>query len=234
MSDQVQNMSLPASRGALYEIQLTHGAVMETRGGGELVSAFPASYPARDGTGLALVDYGGAARWGIRGRNTLEWLSGAGFEFESRPNEMFVQNDGARVMVLAPGEALILPNDRCQSNAIDGMIGDLAASPEGGVYSVPRRDQSIWLRLVGPQSADCLAKLCAVDLRAHAFQEGKIAQTSVASMSAIVAREDYLGNTAFHILVDRSFAQCFWDYLLDAIAEYGGAAVGLAQLEANL
>ena len=71
------------------------------------------------------------------------------------------------------------------------------------------------------------AKICGVDLRPHHFADGRIAQTSLAKMSAIVIRADLGRTPAFHLLADSASAEYLWGCLLDAMAEFDGAPVGL-------
>jgi sarcosine oxidase subunit gamma len=77
-----------------------------------------------------------------------------------------------------------------------------------------------------------MAKICGVDLRAHKFDNGAIAQTSVARLGAVVARADINGTLAFHLFVDSASAEYFWDCVIDAMQEFGGKAVGIDALRA--
>ena len=74
------------------------------------------------------------------------------------------------------------------------------------------------------------AKVCGVDLRPAMFAVDAVAQTSVARLNAIVVRADLETVPAFRLLGDSASAAYMWESLLDAMAEYGGAAVGLNDL----
>ncbi len=76
------------------------------------------------------------------------------------------------------------------------------------------------------------SKICGVDLRAHKFANGEVAQTSVAKANSIVIRHDLGSTHCFYILTDVSTAEFLWDCLLDAMAEYRGKPVGVAALRA--
>ena len=76
------------------------------------------------------------------------------------------------------------------------------------------------------------AKLCGVDLRVDHFPDLAIAQTSVARSNAIVIRDDLGATPTFHLLGDSASAAYMWDVLLDAMAEFEGAPVGLKALKA--
>ena len=50
-----------------------------------------------------------------------------------------------------------------------------------------------------------MAKLCAVDLRPDRFQNGSIAQTSVAKLNSVIIRQD-IGNTlCVYLLCDATY-----------------------------
>ena len=85
--------------------------------------------------------------------------------------------------------------------------------------------------VAGEHSATLFAKICGVDLRPQHFADGQIAQTSVAKMSALVARADQGRTLAYHLLCDSASANYMWDCLLDAAAEFGGGPVGLRAMQ---
>lgn len=110
-------------------------------------------------------------------------------------------------------------------------IDQIPADGEAACYPVPRRDSHAWFMIVGDDAARMFAKLCGVDLSPGSFAEGQVAQTSVARLSAIVIRNDMIRNDvrprlAFSILADSASAEYLWDCLLDAMAEFRGAAAG--------
>jgi sarcosine oxidase subunit gamma len=75
------------------------------------------------------------------------------------------------------------------------------------------------------------AKICAIDLRPGQFDEGAIAQTSVARLNCIVARNDIGLTIGYDILTDSASAEYFWKALLDAMEEFSGAPVGVAAVK---
>ena len=78
--------------------------------------------------------------------------------------------------------------------------------------------------------AATLAKVCAVDLRPAYFDNLRVAQTSVARLSAIVIRDDLGDIPTIHMLADSASAGYLWECLLDAGAEYDMRVVGLNAL----
>ena len=98
------------------------------------------------------------------------------------------------------------------------------------VYSLPRSDSHSWLVLCGSQAAETLAKVCGVDLRPHKFADGEIAQTSIAKINGVIVRNDLGETLSYCIFSDSSSVEFLWDSLLDAMAEFEGAAVGIQAL----
>lgn len=184
---------------------------------------------------LGLADLSPLPRAGFKGRDALAWLSGQGFEVGEPLNRAWRQADGALVAKLAPTEALLLP-------AYPWRPVPVVTPPADGrlCFPVPRRDGSLWFRVTGAEAAAMFAKLCGVDLTPSSFPDLSIAQTSLARMSGIVIREDIARDEisgaretpllSYHLLADSASAGYLWDCLTDAMAEYGGAPVGLSAL----
>ena len=98
-------------------------------------------------------------------------------------------------------------------------------TPRG--YPVPRAHTHAWFLVTGEHGTAMFAKICGVDLRPQRFDKGQVAQTSVARLTGTVIRDDRGGVPAFHLLADSASAAYLWDCLLDAMAEFAGAPVGL-------
>ena len=97
---------------------------------------------------------------------------------------------------------------------------------------LPRFDGLFWFALAGASAAECLAKVCGVDLHESAFPHGAVAQTSVARLNAVIVRVDAGATPLFHLLGDSASADYAWTSLLDAMQEFGGRPVGLRALHA--
>lgn len=182
---------------------------------------------AADPRRLAIADLSPLPRLGFKGRGTLEAMAKRGIVLEPTPNRAFRQPHGGLYLVLAPGEVFLLA----------GLTGDgwrLASLHDGWsiedgerTYPLLRRDSHAWFVVTGLEAPAMFAKICAIDLRPEKFADGAIAQTSVARMSAIVARSDLGGTLAYHVLADSAAALYFCSCLLDAAHEFGGQLVGL-------
>jgi sarcosine oxidase subunit gamma len=107
----------------------------------------------------------------------------------------------------------------------------MSLAPTEGFYPVARRETHAWFLLTGTAAASALSKLCAIDLRVHKFPELQVAQTSVAAVGTVILRKSWGETPAFHLLVDTTSTTYLWRELLEAIGEYGGAAVGLHAIQ---
>ena len=180
---------------------------------------------------LSLCDISGLSRLGFKGPGTSEWITGQGLTVPADCNRALRQSNGTLLARLAPNEVLILGDIDQQSMTIEALINawhdveDPAAGQRG--FVVPRQDSHAWFRLTGHKTAETLAKLCGVDLRAKSFDNLQVAQTSVARLNAIVIRDDVADVHAFHLLADSASAEYWWDCLLDAGAEHDLRVVGL-------
>jgi len=181
---------------------------------------------------LALADLSVLPRLGFKGREALAWLDGQGLEIGSELNRAYIQDDGARVAVLAATEAVVLCDLSGDAGPIERLEAAWSMGEAGLCFPVLRRDGNYWFALTGDQAATAMAKLCGVDLRTDAFSNLAIAQTSVARSNAIVLRDDIGPTPVFHLLGDCAAAESQWDYLLDAMAEFEGRLVGWDALRA--
>ena len=172
-------------------------------------------------TDLNLVDLSVLPRWGLKGREALVWLEQLGVQMPAADNLAIVQRDGSLVARLSPGEALVLAPFRGECT-LANKIDSLPADGSGACYPAPRRDSHCWFAVTGQRAPNMFAKLCAVDLSQDRFSNGRVAQTSVARLSAIVIRHDLHGSLAFSILADSASAEYLWDCLLDAMTEFAG------------
>ncbi len=206
------------AEGALWR-GIGDAAVADTVGGGAVSS------------GIAISDLSPLLRLGFKGRGTIPAMQGRGIAVEATPNRAFRQPDGSLCLVLAPAEVLLLSNLAGEGERLAQLETGWRLEDEERTYPLPRRDSHAWLAVAGEAAPMMFAKLCAIDLRAEKFTDLSIAQTSIARMSAIVARADIGASPVFHLLVDSAAAQYFCDCLLDAADEFGGHIVGLKALQ---
>lgn len=191
-------------------------------------TAVATAYPDSPTPALGLVDLSPLPRTGVRGPRALAWLGEqAGWPVPEVSNQSAATGDGALVLRLSAGEAVIVPGIGSDGNAVRELHDSI---PGAGAWQVPRRDSHCWFVLRGDTAVDCLAKLCGVDLRPGPFPPGSIAQTSVARLNTVVCRDPVASAPTFHLLADSASAVWFWDALLDAMQEFGGGPLGIDEL----
>jgi len=180
---------------------------------------------------MGIADLSVLPRTGFKGAGTVEWLTAQGLAIGPDSNRAYPQAGGELAARLAPTEIFL----------IDGLAGTgefvrrlNAAWSWGGEkprtligYQMPRSESHAWFMITGKHAPAMFAKICGVDLRLHRFAVGAIAQTSIAKMSGILIRADLGDTAAFHLLADSASAEYLWTCVLDAMAEFDGAPVGL-------
>ena len=219
-------------RSFVYRKLLKHDANLETLGDAAVAWNYgdPPS-EARAARRLGLADLSPLPRLGVKGAGTTDWLAGQGIEIPAESNQAVRQASGVLAGRLAPPELLMLGDPSGYSGPIDALSAAWRAAPTPPErprgYLLPRRHSHFWFLLSGDCTPRMFAKICGVDLRAGKFADGRIAQTSIARMNAVVIRDDRGGVLAYHLLGDSASAEYLWDCLIDAMAEFAGAPVGL-------
>jgi heterotetrameric sarcosine oxidase gamma subunit len=88
------------------------------------------------------------------------------------------------------------------------------------------------LRLVGPQAAAILRRVCGLDFAEAAFPSPAARQSSVAKTKQLILRHEGGGLPAYTIIGARSLAAYLWGVLLEAGHAEGLAPIGLAAVQA--
>ncbi len=232
-------MTAPAEqprRSPLYRALEGHGARFEPLGGFAIAQDFgrDAAAEASQAESLGLADLTPFPRMGFKGWNIAPWLAGNSAEMGEASNRAYPQADGTRIARLSPGEALVLADRSGASPLIEALGKAWSMAEAEGCFRVARDETSCWLLLSGAHAPSMLAKVCAVDMRPQAFAPDAIAQTNVARLNVIVIRGDLGPVPAFDLITDLASAVYLWGALLDAMAEYDGAPVGLAAIRSLL
>ncbi len=220
-------------RSFVYRKLLERNATFETVGD----AAVARDYGDADGEGeaarrLGLADLSPLPRLGVKGAGTADWLAARGIRVPADSNRVVRQSSGVLAARLAPSELLLLGDLSGEPAPLESLAAAWRAEPQPPQsprgYLLPRRHSHFWFLVSGERAAAMFAKLCGVDLRPGKFMNGRIAQTSLARMNAVVIRDDRGGVLAYHLLGDSASAEYLWDCLIDAMAEFDGAPVGLA------
>ena len=220
-------------RSFVYRRLAEAGAAFVEQNGGAVATGFGAGVDMDvEAAGkLGLADLSPLPRTGFKGRGTPVWLDGQGIVGLDEDNMAYGQADGSLVARLAPTEMLVLGDLHGRADLCARLDRAWSWDTASACYPVLRSDASFWFVVTGDHAAAMFAKICGVDLRAGSFALGRIAQTSVARMSAIIIRCDFGSAPAYAILGDSASAEYLWNCLVDAMAEFDGRLVGLAALQ---
>lgn len=176
---------------------------------------------------LGLVDLCLMPRAGFKGAGAGHFLQQSSLALPGLPNRAEQQDNGLLVSQLSFDEYLLLDTTPAASAMITTLCntGSLDEAPD--CYQVPRQDSHGCLAVTGQAAWRTLAALISVDLRPHRFANFQIAQTLLNELSVIVIRCDQSLVPNYYLLVDITSIEFLWTVLLDAMAEAGGAPVGL-------
>ncbi len=227
------NPAQHARRSMLYRWHESHGAAFVEHAGAVVVANY-ADDAAEEAAAreLGLCDLSTLPRWGVTGRGATAWLTDNGFTVPDRPNRAMRQGDARMLARLSNDEYLLLATDLLAADATSIGFPDVPDHAAGPVYGLPRQDSHSWFAVTGRRASATLATLCGVDLRAVACGDGDVAQTSIARVSAVVLRHDLGHSPCFSVLCSSTAAEYLWDAIGGALAQPGGAVIGIRALDA--
>jgi sarcosine oxidase subunit gamma len=179
---------------------------------------------------LGIVDLSELPRLGFKGPGTLPAMQKRGIAVGNRPNRAFRQADGALCMVLAASEIFLLDSLDGKQSAFTALEDEWRIEDGERTYPMPRRHSHAWFAVQGDAAPAMLAKLCAVDLRPHRFDDLSIAQTSVARLNSIVLRADIAERLTYHVLADSASSAYMLSCLIDSAGEFGGSVTDAGSL----
>lgn len=215
-----------ARRSPLHRALTAAGAIWGPVAGGCLPLSFRGADEAARARRLGLADLSVLPRTGVKGRAAPGWLERQGLVLPAAPNMARRLDDGALLARLSAEEHLLLSDLAAQGDVCARLVSAWSMDTADGVYPLPRSDSHAWLLVMGARAAEMFAKLCAVDLRAHKFADGAVAQTWIARINGIVIRADLGAIPAFHLLFDWASADYLWSCLIDAADEFDGGPIG--------
>ena len=101
----------------------------------------------------------------------------------------------------------------------DGFERQLRSSLAGVASVMDQSDGRTIVRISGPRARDTLAKGVLIDLHPSAFRPGDAAITTISYIGVNFWQVDAAPTYEFAMF--RSFAVAFWEWLVDAAAEFG-------------
>lgn len=216
---------LDLRRSLLHHWHQQHGGVFDYTGATRRVQR----YAEEQASELSLTDLSTHPRVGFKGPGTAQWLSHQSVDLPHSPNCSTRQSDGSLVARLSDHEHLVLGNIAADAPMPDNLQQRWEQDNPTQCYPLPRADSHSWLVLKGAAAAQLMSSLCAIDLRPESFDNGSVAQTSVARANTIIIRDD-ADHLRFHLLSDVSMAMYMWEVLLESVKALGGQATGVEQL----
>lgn len=144
----------------------------------------------------------------------VERCQGLGLVLPVTPRR--VVGRGHTVSWTGPGQWQVQSVDN-EAERLLGLFASLATL----CSTVVLDDSRIVLAVSGPRARDALAKMLTIDLHPRVFRPGDAAVTVAGGISVFISRRDE--EDVFDCAVPRSFVLGFWDWLVDAAAEYGVA-----------
>jgi sarcosine oxidase subunit gamma len=170
---------------------------------------------------LRLIDLCAWPRAGLKGSAATAWLQARGTTLPE-VHRAARQGDGSLLLRLAQNEFVALAGAANTVHPAGLPEFSLGGENDPGLCPVPRFAANSWFAIVGDSAAELLAKICGLDLRPNRFADHTVAQTIVARISTVVARDDAAGQLRYHLLIDRTMSAYFFDVLRDAMTEFDG------------
>lgn len=124
------------------------------------------------------------------------------------------------ILCLAPGEWLLVSDERSVASITEHNAGGLAAQ---GAVLVDTTDGLGVLTVRGLAARDVLSKGCGLDMRQHSFADGGCARTRFAQMQVIIhCIDEMLG---FRLYVGRSHLRYLCEWIEDAAVEFNSSCL---------
>ncbi len=178
---------------------------------------------------------------GATGRRVLDDLGLGAPLGEAAPGKL--NGVALRSWALAPDETLlILAADGSPTGAAAAAVtraieaaGATSGATSGAtaVATVTNLSSGLaGMRVVGPAARELLIEVCALDLAADRFADGRIAMAPIANVRVTLARRDIKGVPAFELLVARDQAAYLFEALLHVGAVHGVQPAGQRAIDA--
>ena len=217
-------------RSPVYRLLRELGAEFSEINSAAVASSIDCERDVETAAQMGLADLSPLPRTGFKGRATPDWLADNSVLIPERPNRARRQDDGTNVARLSNDEHLVLSDLGGEARLVSELDAAWELEPGRLCYRMPRADTHAWFALTGECAAQMLSKVCGVDARPDRFANGDIAQTSIARINGVLLRHDQGETLGYYVLADSASADFLWPCLLDAMTEFGGAAVGLDAL----
>ena len=167
---------------------------------------------------ISMHDHTLFSRVGFRGKGVESFLREQGINVPAVPNQSVVTAAGVLVLRLSNTEFWVIDTDKSQHEFIEAL--ELASKGVANVYRLYCQHSHVCFLVRGENTSNMFAKVCGVDLSEKAFECASIAQTSVARVNAIIAKQLISGEEGYLVLSDIAGTQHLWNAIADASAEF--------------
>lgn len=167
---------------------------------------------------ISMHDHTLFSRVGFRGKGVESFLREQGLNVPTVPNQSVVTAAGVLVLRLSNTEFWVIDTDKSQHEFIEAL--ELASKGVANVYRLYCQHSHGCFLVRGENTSNMFAKVCGVDLSEKAFECASIAQTSVARVNAIIAKQIISGEEGYLVLSDIAGTQHLWNAIADASAEF--------------
>lgn len=208
---------LAARLGATWLDEATHWAADYGDVSAEIAAASGA---------CVVADWGPTDKLAVKGPNGRRVLGDLGIGAAlGEVSSGRLDNVALRSWALAPDETLlILAADGTPTGAAAATV---TATVEAAGATVTNLSSGLaGMRVVGPAARDLLIEVCALDLDADRFADGRIAMAPIANVRVTLSRHDVGGQVAFELLVARDQAAYLFEALLHAGGVHGAIPAG--------
>ena len=176
--------------------------------------------PSKVGEQLTLVDLNHCPRIGFKGADTVAWFANNEVAMPKQPNQATKLGNGGLNARLSANEFFLIEYQSEQNSTIDTLRSEWSMDIPERTYLLERGDSHACFEITGDKTADCLAKICGVDLQPHKFANLDLAQTFVGKLSAMVIRLDKKAQLSYLLLADITASEYLWGVVEDAATEF--------------
>jgi sarcosine oxidase subunit gamma len=173
---------------------------------------------------LGMADLSFLARCGLKGPNSVEWLTTHGLQIPA-VNAWAPLPGGGLIARLGNTEFLI--EDANAGTRARELAAALATLP-AGVYPVLRQDASF--ALTGAALQSLLRQTCNLNFKTLDLETRPLALTSMVGVPVLIIPGEAAGIACYRVWCDGTYGGYLWQTLLDIARELGGGAVGTACL----
>jgi sarcosine oxidase subunit gamma len=213
----------PTRRSPLHDVTSALAPKWTTRDGMTIPFLFDADDAGRMAR-LGIVDLSFLARCGLKGPDSVAWLTAEGIEVPEI-NCWGPLPDGGLVARLGKTEFLV--EDASAGTRVAGLAAALAAPP-AGVYPVLRQDASF--ALTGSALDALLRQTCNVNFKTLDIKARQLALTSMVGVPVVISPREMAGQAGYRLWCDGTYGAYLWQTLFGIAVELGGGAAGIGCL----